>query len=103
MDLVYNLLQKIKKRPELYLGEKNLHFLFHFINGYTHRLCEEDPYYTCCLDGFYQFVWLYYNDSSVGGWCEMISYNINSPEEAFDKFFELLDKHMSHEKAKLQI
>ena len=93
-DLLYKLLQKIRDRPGLYLGEKSLIYLYYLILGYEDRAFETDPNYHDCLDGFDEFVYSYYYDQPIGtrSWKRFILDNTNTQEEAFDEFYELLDE-----------
>jgi len=37
MNNIFSLIDEIKKRPELYIGSKEITHLYHFINGYIYR------------------------------------------------------------------
>ena len=49
-----NLLNSIKQRPEIYVGQKSLSRLISFIRGYEYSKCS-------IFEGFYEFVCKYYN------------------------------------------
>jgi len=119
------LLQKIRERPGLYFGKKSLEYFSLFKAGYEFRTDLEmrekvwkeatgrDFYENydeamsvdiypktqsqSIFAGLNEFVYSYYN-------CELWSLNAegviskysSSDEEAFDKFFELLDEFMAH-------
>jgi len=114
MNSFYYMLQLIRKRPGLYLGVPSLNALVHFWHGYDCGICVEkweketgrnyfDNYDEAIksgvssgynfTSGFLEYVADYYNISSIGGmgWQTIILKNTESDEEAFYKFFELLD------------
>ena len=94
MDKLYELLKEIKKRPGLYLGRASLERLYAFINGYKHQ----DSYsavQTDCLDGFQKYVEKTYNIHTDHNWASIIQFFSITEEEAFDKFYELLDEFTS--------
>ena len=96
MDLVYDLLQKIKMKSGMYLAERNIHYLYYFIHGYMLNFYDNDLWYKCCLDGFNEFVRAYYNAPLyTWSWARIILNYTNSPEEAFDRFYELFGSYMS--------
>ena len=119
MDPFYFLLQKIREKPGLFLGKKSLEALTHFWDGYGYRNFIEswenttgrdffenyeearqsnvgcEPREQHFLYGFDAFVHEYYNcEMSTLNGTGLISKNSNSEEEAFDKFFELLDEFL---------
>ena len=110
----------ISKYPGAYFGKKSLNALIHFWNGYAYRTVVEkrgkldsplvpnhwknienseslheflDPNYKHFMDGFEDFAYSHYKHETytTQGWANLISKNCNSEEEAFDKFFELLE------------
>ena len=119
MDSFYFALQKIRERPGLFLGAKSLERLVHFWHGYDFRHSIEvweattghnffehydeainsdlrpEPHEQYFMSGFDEFVHEYYN-CMITTWrgTSIISQNSNSDEEAFDKFFELLDEFL---------
>ena len=120
MDDIYCLLQQIRKRPGLYIRNKSLTALGHFLHGYNFRQIAElwmkstgidftsDYDYfirtlhlgdrPSCLDGFNQFVYEYYGvEMSAKDGETVIKENTNSEEEAFDKFYEILDLYFSEQ------
>ena len=127
MNSFYFMLQKIRKNPKVYIGKKSLTVLEQFWNGYSRResievwekstgctLTENYKDYEC-FDGsnymesmsfvgeFDKFVFSYYNSGILTcRGASLISENSNSEEEAFDKFFELLDEFMAQKKRNSQ-
>jgi len=118
-DYTCFLLQKIRKKPALYLGTKSLEFLSHFLGGYEFRNAVEEwtkstghdfierfddfivsinqpSNYHSCLDGFYEFVHSYFDVMiTTKSLYMVIIENSNSQEEAFDTFYKLLDEFLA--------
>ena len=120
MDSFYFMLQKIRERPGLFMGKKSLEALTHFWSGYDYRGWVEnwekttgrgffenyeeaqrsstgcEPREQHFMYGFEAFVHEYYDcmittNNAMG----LILEKSNSDEEAFDKFFELLDEFLT--------
>jgi len=117
MNSFFFWLSKIRKRPGLHLGEKSLKALMHFWHGYSFREAVErwekatgrdffEHYDEAIksditripdndfMSGFEEFAYSHYKHETYTtlGWQYLISKNCNSEEEAFDKFFELLEE-----------
>lgn len=92
MDKLYQRLQEIKQRPGLYLGEKTLVRLEKFLSGYA--LCREDYGIekTKLFDGFDDFVRERYGIKTHNA-MQIINFYSGTKEEAFYKYFELLEKY----------
>ena len=91
------LINQIRQRPALYLGTKSLTAFYHFLRGYwmacqLHEIDDDDG-----LNIPQDFNdWVAYRThfhEPTSGWCNMIVSNARSEEEAFDRFFELLEEH----------
>lgn len=89
------LLELIRERPALYLGENSLTGLWHFLRGY--RMAEGDH----GIDDVIHlptdiFDWvayrLHYYDST-SGWRQMILGRVPDERAALKRFWELLDDH----------
>ncbi len=95
---LYDLLNEIRKRPNMYLGSKSLTSLRQFVEGYTLRnqiegtedasekeFAKFDEFvrdYYCCS----------YMTGSSAGWCNnILATHYGREEDAFDDFFKLLD------------
>ena len=115
LDSFVFVLQKIRKRSGLYIGAPSLENLDNFRKGYEFKhymeiwekstgrdffgnyeeairtgMCSQPTY---MMNGFLEFVANHYNVVCIGSmdWQTIISRNTDSDEEAFYKFFELLD------------
>ena len=97
-DVLSVLVQKIREQPEFYLARKSLTFLFSFIEGYIWRIRKETLNYSyqcdCYSWDFMEFIFAHYNaeQNVLKGWDDVILEHTPSEEEAFDKFYELLDE-----------
>ena len=95
------LLLKVEKRRQLYIGDGDLLALWHFIGGYCLCSYEHNPGVDRLSHAFDSFVHEYYNDSRSTSLYQLVVWNTDTKEEAFEKFFELfhcfLDKAMAGE------
>jgi len=95
---LFGLLKKIKNNPKVYLGKSSLFILDHFIGGYSGKEYEIEGWSrtsTLCLRKFQKFIEGIYNlPATTKGVCRIIAENTTNDEEAFYKFFELLEKYL---------
>ena len=96
-DSLYLLLQKIREKPAIYLGENSLEKLHHFMNGYI--ICEVDLGLNNKQDDifwreFQEYIQKSFNINSSQHWTRIISFFSSNEQEAFYKFFELLDEFL---------
>src|SRR5687767_5898224 len=101
MPVVPDLLEKIRKRPGMYLGECSLSALYHTIAGYTLALGVHGIESDTSLrppDDFNDWVAyrLHYKEST-SGWKNMILGVSGNEAAAFNRFFELLDQHATRQ------
>jgi len=88
----YNeILMGIRKRPKMYLGKKSLRNLHMFMEGYKVSMYRK-PCTFIHDEGFMEFIHEKYNDYVTLHYFQVIERHSNSEEEAFDKYFELLDE-----------
>ena len=89
------LLMKIRGRPGLYLGKSSLIALDHFIGGYSFKEYEihgAAHSHIIDLQHFQEYTEGFYNlDTTTNSIFTIIAENTDSDEEAFHRFFELLD------------
>lgn len=91
-------IEQVRLRPALYFGTKSLTAFRHYCDGYT-TACIQHGIDARCFDlripdDFHDWVaYRTHHSSSTMGWCHMILATTPSEEEAFDRFFELLDQH----------
>jgi hypothetical protein len=97
MPAVPDLLEKIRRRPGMYLGECSLTSLYHTIGGYALALGVHEIENDTTLrlpDDFNDWVAyrLHYKEST-SGWKRMILGVSGDGAAGFIRFFELLDQH----------
>lgn len=97
-DITWALLEKIRARPAMYLGEKDLPRLKSLLDGYCLREMEREP--DCVQnngfwDGFCRYVEDYYHVTTSQGWCRIIEFYSTSRADAFDKFFRRYDEYLA--------
>jgi len=94
---LFNLMAEIRVRPGMHLGTASLKALWHFTNGYSAKEYEigDSCKTAVCLRDFARYVnnvyELHLTTKSV---YRIISENTQNDEEAFYKFFELLDEYL---------
>jgi hypothetical protein len=93
-----SVLDKIRKRPGLYFGERSFTALWHFVCGYKQALAiHAIPYESDPLGLPRDFHdWVAYRlhfKESTSGWRNMILSTAGSEQEALDRFFTLLDEY----------
>lgn len=87
------ILAKIRYKPLLYLGEKNLQKLFIFLDGFL--ACEQlnNPEYISPLICFNDFVAYKYHNNRDSLY-SVIRQQTQSEDMAFDLFFDILDEYL---------
>jgi hypothetical protein len=93
---LYELLDQIKLRPELYLGMKSLIKLRHFLDGVLHVLALDEQ--SDCLDflkGFQEWIEIRYDIDGSHHWSSIINFYASNEADAFDIFFKHLSQFLS--------
>ena len=87
------MLERLHSRPELYIGGRLLTRLLDFMDGYVHCMFVRDGEIPSFLPyDFHAFVLDYYGlESSFRGFADVIRFFETSEENAFERFFELLE------------
>jgi hypothetical protein len=97
-DDLYDVLDKMRERPAMYLGSTSITRLEAFINGFQigqNGETQEQP----SFDGFNDFIDNYYNNFDVAGWRnKILADHYGNQEEAIRKFYELLDEFRLNKK-----
>ncbi len=97
-DITCALLEKIRARPGMYLGEKDLTRLKCLLDGYCIREMERNPDYVQnnrFWHGFCRYVEDCYRVTSTQGWCRIIEFYSSSRADAFDNFFLRYDEYLA--------
>ena len=94
---IYDLLDEIRRRPGMYIGDHSPTRLRSFIFGYCFALSENESKEDLSESNFYGFHdWVaikYGYNESTSGWCHMIEEQRKCPEEALWLFYQLLDEY----------
>lgn len=90
MKNIFETLEDIQIKPELYLGAKNLTYLYHFINGYLWRSMDLNDNESCKIRDFH--FWLPKKTGvDVENWLQNLLIKANFDEEkAIVLFFEYI-------------
>jgi hypothetical protein len=89
------LLEVVRERPALYLGERSLSALWHYLQGYRMSLSVYDMRTAFPLPPDFHD-WVAYRlhfYESTSGYKNMILKRVPEESAALDRFFELLDEH----------
>lgn len=97
----YQLIQKIKQRPSLYLGKRSITHLQTFLDGYTFArreqgipVSEEERDF----EDFQEWVEQRFNQHSTQSWARIILFYSEDERDALDSFFELYAQFLQHKK-----
>jgi hypothetical protein len=91
----YELLEAIRRRPGMYLGQKSLRDFAAWLQGYFYGKSEAglpDTEAEVEFRDFDEFVQEKYQWHDVGGWAAKIQYYHRDDAAALDEFFKLLDE-----------
>lgn len=99
----YELLQKIKQRPSLYLGQRSLNHLQVFLDGYTFArrqlgvpLTEEEEEF----ESFQEWVEERFNQRDTQSWVKIILFYSEDESDALDRFFGLFEDFLTSNKSR---
>jgi uncharacterized NAD(P)/FAD-binding protein YdhS len=99
MSGLYTTLEKIKKKPALYLGRKSLQALYFFLEGYEFsreelgiESTEEEVFF---YENFQEWLQSRFQVQTVSSWAKIIQLYSIDDRDAFDNFFSLLDQFLS--------
>lgn len=95
---LFELLNKIKLKPGMYIGRASVTDLFLFLGGYRAAQQEFGIAFTDSEKRFYREFqpWLQrrFNMTTSKSWAKIIEFCSINEREAFDAFFELLDEFL---------
>lgn len=101
-DKLYQLLIKIKEKPEMFLGDVDLNNLNWLIMGYNlYKTCNsiQSDIDIMAIDGnisFDEYVHDHYDNDTTQGWFQLINFYSYNRRYALDKFFELLFEYIDY-------
>ncbi|MCU0541840.1 MAG: hypothetical protein MUE44_06565 [Oscillatoriaceae cyanobacterium Prado104] len=103
MSILFDLLEKIKTKPGLYLGTASIASLRMFVLGYRFARSELSIANTEAESDFYKNFqpWLQNRLSirTVNAWDKIILLTCINEKAAFDYFFQLLDEFLQRDKS----
>ncbi len=103
MSGLYEILQKIKAKPGIYIGRASVSDLFHFLVGYEFARGELDIEPTEWEDDFHENfqLWLQkkYHVSTSNSWAKIIMLFCHHEKDGFECFFTLLDEFNRRDKS----
>lgn len=95
MGGIYAVLQKIKDKPGMYIGNSSITVLRHFLVGYEFarselglELSEEEADF---YEHFHSWIERYFKVRTSNSWANIILLFTRDEKEAFNCFFKLLD------------
>ncbi len=90
-ETLYQVLDKMRERPAMYIGEYSITALYHFIQGFF-MACDGGTKEVPSFNGFNDFVGEYYGKYTTAGWKDLIlSDHFGNEQEALRHFYTLLD------------
>jgi len=99
---IFELLEKIRTKPGMYIGRPSVSDLFMFLIGYEYGRGESGVEPTEEEDDFYgEFQpWLQkkLGIKTVSSWAKMIMLSCHDEKAGFEKFFKLLDEFNQRDK-----
>lgn len=103
MSGVFELLEKIRTKPGMYIGRPSVSDLFMFLVGYEYGRSESGVEPTEEEDNFYgEFQpWLQekLGIKTVSSWAKIIMLSCHDEKAGFEKFFKLLDEFKQRDKS----
>jgi hypothetical protein len=101
MSKLFEVLQKIKTKPGMYLGGASVSDLFHFLVGFKTALRELGIEATKQEMEFYRefqpWVQRKYRVSTSNSWAKIIMLYCGSEQEGFNTFYRLLEEFQKRE------
>ena len=102
MDNLYDLLQKIKKRPAMYLGRHSVFSLQAYLDGYYYARRELGVPLTEQESEFQEFLkWIRerFNVETGQLWSSILLFHSADERSAIDRFFNLFEEFINQEKS----
>lgn len=98
MTNLYQLLNKIKKAPAMYLGRHSIICLQAFLSGYSvaqYELGEQPTPQDLDFREFPEWIRKKFNVQTSQSWANIILFYSEDESKALDRFFELLEEFMN--------
>ncbi|KYC37159.1 hypothetical protein WA1_46880 [Scytonema hofmannii PCC 7110] len=93
----YELIEKIQKRPALYLGKKSISHLQIFLDGYTfarRELAIAQTQEEQEFEEFQEWIEQRFNQHSTQSWSRIILFYSEDEIDALNRFFELFTEFL---------
>ncbi|MBD2194792.1 MULTISPECIES: hypothetical protein [Calothrix] len=102
MSKLFEILQKIRTKPGMYLGKASVSDLFHFLVGFKTALRELGIEATKEEMDFYRefqpWVQKKYQVSTSNSWAKIIMLHCANEQEGFNTFYKLLSEFQNRQK-----
>ncbi len=102
MSKLFEILEKIKFRPGMYIGKPSVSDLFHFLVGFKTALRELEIKSSEEEMDFHRefqpWVQKKYHVSTSNSWAKIIMLHCGSEKEGLDTFYELLEEFKNRDK-----
>lgn len=99
----YEVLQKIKDRPGMYIGKPSITILRYFLVGYAFareelelELAEEDADF---YEHFQPWIQKHFNVRTTNSWANIILLFTRDEKSGFESFFKLLDEFKQRDRS----
>ncbi|GJD22656.1 hypothetical protein RIVM261_076120 [Rivularia sp. IAM M-261] len=103
MSKFFEILEKIKTKPGMYIGSPSVSDLFHFIVGFKTALRELGVQATDEEMDFYRefqpWVQKKYHVSTSNSWAKIIMLHCGSEQEGLNVFYKLLEEFKSRDRS----
>lgn len=93
MNYMKKILEQMRTRPRMYLGDHKIGNLSAYITGYMYRLFQEEDTIPEFYPGFQEYIEIKYNVTTGQHWSKILDFYSDSEEEALKKFFQHLDEY----------
>ena len=96
MNEILDLLKLLKQNYLMFIGAKSLNRLAMFISGYAYCIYKNEGRELCFFREFQEYIQNKYNIQTSQNWSRIICFFSRTDEEAFDKFYKLLDEFLKN-------
>ena len=103
MDAVYHILQKVKSKPNVYLGSPSIICLQAFLSGYNVAQYQlgESLNTPNCFDGFQEWIQERFKIDSSQSWAKIILFYSAEERDALERFFQLFDEFVKRDRSSI--
>ena len=98
MSTVYEMIQKIRARPKMFLGHPSVNNLYVFLTGFTYARKDDGVGDFDFLAGFGQWVHDRYRITSTQSWAQIIQFFSTCEEDELPLCWKLMDQYIASQK-----